>query len=182
MPFSRALRSVGPVIVFSLAVRSAIEAGDEPEFALDVRSRGARVEVAVGARFERDFDLVLRTANNPTTVGAQGWSLSVTSDGVEVCGITTSGTVGGDAEDGPPGLRDVGFETSELGDGRGIDDCADKVGAVSAVVLSLSTPITLPPDGEAVVARLTVCGDAPEALGETRPASIYYANGCGGSG
>ncbi len=139
-----------------------------------------------------EVDVVLSTAENPSeTHGAQGWSISVASENVVIDAITTDGTVS--AVDTAGGLRNTGFEKSETtmaaGDGS---ECVGLNGAVSAVVLSFVADITLPPVGDAVIAKLTVSGGdfpVPEPLlVEEDPsvtvgsARVFFANGCQGLG
>ena len=43
--------------------------------------------------------------------GAQGWSVSIETEGdCTLVGATTDGTIGGSVDDGEPGLRSGGFE------------------------------------------------------------------------
>jgi hypothetical protein len=128
--------------------------------------------------------------------GAQGWSLSVAPSGAAtLTDITTAGTIGADVNDTPPGLRDTGFEKSELtpvGDppSAGSGDCAasGNVGGVSAVVLSFTQPITLDPVNPSEVVKVTLEGTVPPA--GTGPDDeqtcetwgIAFVDGCQGSG
>ncbi|MCB9769213.1 MAG: hypothetical protein H6752_13530 [Candidatus Omnitrophica bacterium] len=76
-------------------------------------------------------------------VDVQGWSLSVGSD-CHFLDATTQGTIGADVNDDPPGIRNTGFENTQLVDpnlnGQG-------EGTVSAVVLSFTMPIVLESGG-----------------------------------
>lgn len=83
--------------------------------------------------------------------GAQGWSLSMAAEGGSIVSVTTAGT---DAAV----IFDSGFNKTQLTTGAGNE------GAVSAVVLSLLNPVTLPPMGSASIIRLTVEATAPEPL------------------
>ena len=82
--------------------------------------------------------------------GADGWSLSIAADGCTIVDATTSGTMAADVDEDPPGLRNGGFERTEL--------ARDNLytGAVSAVVLAIGQPITLPTAQPSAVLRLTV--------------------------
>jgi hypothetical protein len=165
-----------------LCANLAAQAPARPDFSYDIIPQGVTLERSPGATFLADFDLTLTTANNPSeTLGAQGWSLSIVSQGVEIAAITTRGTVAAAITDTPPGLRDNGFEKSEVTRRSG-GACEPGRGAVSAVVLSLPRIVTLPPDGTVTVARLTVEGQAPSILGEDLLASLLYLDGCTGSG
>jgi hypothetical protein len=128
-----------------------------------------------GASVGALLDCVLRPRSNPSGVGAQGWSMSMAADGARIADITTEGTVSAAVSDNPPGLRNNGFEKSELTVGPGNE------GAVSSVVLSFTVPVTLPPLVPSVVARIRVEGVAP-AIGACRTARVYYVDGLTGSG
>lgn len=131
------------------------------------------------------LDCVLSTSNNPGDGGAQGWSISVASRGGEITAITTDGTVGADVAQG--GLRSVGFEKSELTTRSGVtpgggNDCEGLNGAVSAVVLSFVNPITLDPEGSAVIARVDLDASAPAEAGACSGVEVFFADGCRGAG
>lgn len=87
--------------------------------------------------------------------GVEAWTLSVVESGdCEIVGATTAGTVAAGAGDFPPGLRQDGFEHTELTAGPGNE------GAISACVLSLSSPVTLDPAGSPHrILRLDVAPD-----------------------
>jgi hypothetical protein len=131
--------------------------------------------------FSRTIDAVITTSDNPDAEdGAQGWSMSVSAEAVELVDITTAGTLSAPVEEG--GLRDNGFEKSELAD-RGYGDCEGRTNnALSAVVLSFVRPVTLPPEGAARVARVTISAAAPAGIGQSVTARILYLDGCQGSG
>jgi hypothetical protein len=78
------------------------------------------------------------------TSGAQGWSLSIAHDGtaLSVSGVTTAGTSAGQRIQG-------GFERHEV-----VSNSSGN-GLVSAVVLSFSQPISLPPQGREHVLNAT---------------------------
>ena len=166
------------VIVLSTGVGTA---GDDPRFTFDVSPRPERIEVAPGAPFSYDCDVTLRTDGNSTEFGAQGWTLGLVSDGMTVVDVTTAGTTAADVNDDPPGLRDTGFEVSEVG-AHGVDKCVDRTSAVSSVVLSFVRQVTLPPDGVERIARVTFAGDAPTEVDDVLSASVFFLDGCGGAG
>jgi len=140
------------------------------------------------------YDLNLTEAGNDTVDGAQGWSISVSSDGVAITSITTDGTVAADVNDDPPGLRNTGFGVSETTTAfREGGECAGD-GAVSAIVLSFVMNITLPVNESSNIAKIETAGsaDAPavELTEETvdcervtaEVASISFVQGCQGAG
>src|SRR5262249_7394327 len=76
--------------------------------------------------------------------GAQGWSISLGADGGgKIVDITTAGTI-------VDSLFDGGFNKTELTTGAGNE------GAVSAVVLSFTNPVTLAPTGTADIVKVSV--------------------------
>ena len=134
-----------------------------------------------GGSYSAMIDCTLTTSNNEFGVGAQGWSISVASSGTTIESITTAGTAGADVAQG--GVRSGGFEksetTSRAGDGS---DCTGLTGAVSAVVLSFTMPVTLAIEGSAVIAKIGVTGQLPDAAGNCSQGRVFYVNGCRGSG
>ncbi len=116
--------------------------------------------------------------------GAQGWSISIAADGVEVVAGTTRGTLAAGEWEDPPGLRvEAGFHVIDLArPDRGIRDCEGLGGIVSGVVLSLISEVTLPPTGAQTVLRFTVEAVPPATLGQTAPASLAIADSCTGRG
>jgi hypothetical protein len=139
------------------------------------------------------LDCTLTTSGDTTDpvteepAGAQGWSISVRNLEATITGITTDGTVGADVNADPPGLRNTGFEKSEITEGGANPlSCPGGVdGAVSAVVLSFTLPITLSADpGTEVIAKIDVEASATfpaEGVQEDHDL-IEYADGCQGSG
>ena len=128
------------------------------------------------------YDLNLAEAGNDSENGAQGWSISLSSDGVTITSITTEGTVAADVSEG--GIRNTGFEVSETTTAfRAGDECAGD-GAVSAVVLSFVMNITLAVNESSNIARIETAGTATvSAARETVDvATIAFAQGCQGSG
>jgi len=157
-----------------------------PQFALSLSPCPSALEYGPGLEFEQTFDAVLTTTDNVDSLdGAQGWSISLSATNLEVVGITTRGTVAAKITDDPPGLMDDGFNKTELAtplDGQDEHPCAEGNGAVSAVVLSFVKPVTLPPEGDALIARVTVKGLAPADVGSTTAVSLFYVDGCRGAG
>jgi hypothetical protein len=164
---------------------AAAQAGEPtpPQFAFSVCTCPSVIERTAGQPFTLDVELCLtQTTMGEPNVGAQGWSLSVAADGVEITRITTQGTAAARFDADPPGLRRLeSFEKSEVARG-GIDECTDRSGAISAVTLSFIEPVTLPPESTVTVARITVEGDAPAEVGASLMASVVFVDGCGGSG
>ena len=131
---------------------------------------------APGTSMEFSVDLTLTSADIAGDEGPQGWSLGVTNTGVELVGVTTDGTVAADVNADPPGLRNTGFEVTEVVDP---DRNGGVQGLVSAIVLSFTMPIVLPPNQTDVIAVATyeaTIGD------EESEAMIEYANGLVGQG
>ncbi|MEM7230937.1 MAG: hypothetical protein AAF517_02105 [Planctomycetota bacterium] len=132
-----------------------------------------------GANVDSFFDVTL-TSVVDSDAGAQGWSISLSSSGVAITDITTQGTVAADVNDDPPGLRNTGFEKSETTASVGEARCAEGGdGAVSAVVLSFTMPITLPGNGTEAIARIGVAGTVGD---ESSDAAVFFIDGCRGSG
>ena len=112
--------------------------------------------------------------------GAQGWSISLTGTGcAAISGITTDGTAAADVSQG--GMRNTGFEKSEVTSGAGAgSDCEGLNGAISAVVLSFTMPITLPSDSVNDIAKLAV--DVTIAENGENTGAVSYTDGCQGVG
>ncbi|MEM7263050.1 MAG: dockerin type I domain-containing protein [Planctomycetota bacterium] len=109
--------------------------------------------------------------------GAQGWSLGIEHDGdvLTASDPTTVGTLAADVADG--GLRNTGFEKSEVVDPAANDG---RNGVVSAVVLSFTMPITLDPAETSSILNVTyTAGDAGIAEAGT---TVSFANGLRGAG
>jgi len=155
-----------------------------PRFTLSFNPCPSEVHALPAQTFDRAFDCILTTEDNPDPVGgAQGWSLSLSGDALDFKSATTQGTLAARITDSPPGLFNGGFEKTELARAeKGSGDCAGREGIVSAVVLSFSLPVTLPPNGPAAVCRFTVEGTAPATEGGTATARLFYVDGCTGSG
>jgi hypothetical protein len=115
--------------------------------------------------------------------GAQGWSISMSSVGWAITGVTTAGTIAANTTDNPPGIRNTGFEVSETTTlSRAGSGCEGRSGAVSAVVLSFIMPITLPPDVTVDIVRVTLAGEVGSKNEDCRVCTVEYVDGCRGSG
>lgn len=96
------------------------------------------------------------------TTGVQGWSLSLALEGdLLLTGATTAGTSAADVSQG--GVRNGGFEVTELVD-PSLNDQGQ--GAVSAVVLSFTMPVTLEPVGSVRILTLNAAANALQPAGE----------------
>ncbi len=99
----------------------------------------------------------------------QGWALSVAAEGCRVTGASTAGTQAADRRDSPPGVRDGGFQRTDLtGDG----------GAVDGTVLDLHGTAVLPasPDAQPILA-LTV-----QAISGCTACTVRIQDGLVGAG
>jgi hypothetical protein len=114
--------------------------------------------------------------------GAQGWSISMAADGGgAIVGVTTDGTV---AAPTPDGLVNGGFNKTELTTGAGNE------GAVSAIVLSFTLPITLPPTGTVDIIKATVEATVPACVEDENGdldcepllSRVFFVDGRRGSG
>lgn len=163
-----------------LASRGA--SSQEPSFALSFDApagvtgdAGAVVQYTATGR-------LTTTGLGDTDPGAQGWSLSMSSEGGAIVAATTAGTIAAPVADG--GLWDGGFDKTETTSGAGNE------GAVSAIVLSFTLPVTLPPAGTVDVIKLTVEATVPAPVTDDQgdPAceplnsKVLYTNGRRGSG
>ena len=133
--------------------------------------------------FEGTSQLVASIRSDLPGTGVQGWSLSSAASGgdVAIVGVTTEGTDGA-------GRFAGGFDATELStrSGEG-SECDGLLGAVSAVVLSFTMPITLDPVGEESVLILdveaTVASTEPEGEDPTVVSgTISFVDGCQGAG
>jgi len=119
-------------------------------------------------------------ADDPDCRGVQGWSISVrAADCFDVQGATTTGTAGDLALNG--GVRDTqSFERTEVVNPA---DNGGQSGVVSAVVLSLALPITLPNLEESLVllidGRIDASGVAPGGMTEPCDVDIVPADETG---
>lgn len=163
------------------AIAFSVAAEDAP-FVLSLDPCAQLVRAPAGAEVELVRTVLLTPdGEEPLSTGAQGWSLSLSADGVEIIGITTAGTLAAPRTADPPGLWDRGFERSTLTLG-GIGACADRHGAVSAVVLSIVSAVTLPLEGSSPIARLTLRGRVPGSPESALAARLRFLDGCGNPG
>lgn len=147
------LLAVGPVVAGDCPsdehpLQIVIEGGGEISSTIPAGSLGAA-----------DVHVLMRSnlAN-----GVQGWSLSVALEGdLVLTGATTDGTSAADVSQG--GVRNGGFEVTEMVD-PSLNDQGQ--GAVSAVVLSFTMPITLDPVSSARILTLNVEANAPQPADE----------------
>ena len=136
----RSRRVVG--CIWLLALPAEVAAGP-PGVGWDLTfDRPERAMAGAGSSVRADCDgqLAIRGLEAGER-GPAAWSVSISSEGCSIIDVTTAGTVGASVDDDPPGLRDQGFEKTELTRGPGNE------GAVSAVFLSFVRSVTLPPEG-----------------------------------
>ena len=119
-------------------------------------------------------DYLCTLAQEPTdTVGAQGWSISVTADEATITAISLDDT-------DTLALFSGGFKVSQTTEASKVGSaCEGKLGAVSAIVLSYTEPITLDPTKVSSIAKLSVETTIPAGGGT---AVLRYADGCQGKG
>ena len=133
----------------------------DPSF--DLRIDGPS-DVGSGFGREATYDAVATLTTSGLVegdLGAGGWSLSVSASGspASPCGFTaatTRGTIAADVNDDPPGIRNTGFEKTELVTGQRPCFTPPCAGAVSGVVLSLTALVFLPPTGSQDILNLSV--------------------------
>lgn len=160
------------LIVFGVGTASA-----QPTFDLAVAGGG---DVVGGAGVQSIELTCTMEQGGDAEGGAQGWSISLTGDGcAAITAITTDGTLAADVSQG--GIRNTGFEKSEVTNGAGAgSDCEGLNGAISAVVLSFTMPITLPSDSVNDIAQLAV--DVTISEDGDNTGTVSYTNGCQGVG
>lgn len=159
----------------ALLVASSIQAQD---YVLGFSGCADAESVGGGGDFEGTVTAAITAG--PEVLGIQGWSLSVGGNGVGISDATIDGTAGAESDEG--GLRDGGFEKTELTTGDGNE------GAVSAIVLSFTQPIVLDNIADADLLVLTINGVFP-ALDAADPetpvaaaAGVDFVDGRQGSG
>ncbi len=108
--------------------------------------------------------------------GVQGWSFSIAVDGMKAKEGTLHGTASEPAFEGGFRLLQVVDPTRPCGGGEPQGE-----GFVSAVVLSLTQPVTLLPTGTATVIALTVESAGPQGS-EPIEGRIDWKDGLAGSG
>jgi hypothetical protein len=168
--------ATGFVVAGVSACAEGTASGQEPafpDFDLAIASRervmGAPEEIL---RFPASAILRTSPAGTDGRVGARAWSLSLLArGGARIVEARTEGTP---AEPSPAGLRDGGYEKTELTQGNGNE------GVVSAVILSFLSDVFLPGSGEATLLHLTVEAVVP-AAGCTQM-DIEFVDGLVGSG
>ena len=143
-------------------------AAPNPTFAYDFGDAADQSGGCAGATSSADVDVVLVTSDNPSDEGAQSYSLGVAASGGSITAISTAGTDAG-------GLIDGGFELSELTSGDGND------GAITAVILSFTQPVSLAADGSSSVATVTVESTNPDGA-DAATVSLEVVNGLVGGG
>lgn len=131
------LGSMNPALgqeTFNLKVGAT--SGDFPNLDAD-----GIIEGDSGQAFEFDGLMSLESAGITGEEGPQGWSVGIQNEGVEILATTTAGTASAPVANG--GFVDGGFVVNEL-----IDPAKNggKTGAVQAIVLSLTLPVSLPPN------------------------------------
>ena len=137
---------------------------------------GISVAVPTGGTGAADVFAAI-VSNNEGSDGVQGWSLSAKVSGeINIVGATTEGTASADVSQG--GLRNTGFEKTEVVDP---DNNDGQQGAVSAVVLSFTMPITLDAVSTASILGLSV--ESASAQGaDAITGSITWEDGLIGAG
>lgn len=146
----------------------------DPSFHLNVDVPPGAGGLGAGPTVTVDAVCTLETQGLDEGVpGAQGWSVSVAVEGwTSVDSATIDGTAGAETDDG--GLRDGGFEKTEV--------VAEGAGAVSAIVLAFTEPVTLPPSGVQPILALSVTGDVPAIEDGAQAYRVFYQDGLQGSG
>jgi len=150
-----------------------------PRFEYTFEGCPGTLALPFGTPWQREVGIYITASENTSNQGSQGWTLGVSVTGVELLSITTAGTMAARETDIPPGLMKPspdGFNKTQLG------TCGDLKGAVSAIYLSMSEIATLPPNGPALVARLTLGGAGPEEPGEFITGRLEFQDGCRGAG
>ncbi len=154
------------------------DACEGPSFAYRIEGP-ERITGPPGSIRREEYTVLIAQFGRMQDRGAQGWSIAVAASGAEIISATTAGTLAADGNDDPPGLRNAGFEQTELASDGGV------LGAASAIVLSAIWPITLPPSGgDSPVLRLEVEFAVPavEISDSGAEASIFFHDGLRGSG
>jgi len=163
---------LGAVILTSLTLSRAKSADDMafPDFDLRIECP-ARVSGEPRSTVRFPARVVLHTSpqDSSPSSGVRAWSLSVKASGsAAIVEATTDGT------DIPAVFRPDGYEKTELTHGP------DNEGAVSAVVLSISQDVYLPPEGD--VALLNLVLEARLLQSGCAAAGVDFVDGLVGSG
>ena len=166
-----------PNLIFqaeSLGQEGGLNAGMLSESVDD--DAGLSVAVPTGGTGAVDVFAAI-VSNNAAGDGVQGWSLSASvNGGINIVGATTEGTAAADVSQG--GLRNTGFEKTEVVDP---DNNDGQQGAVSAVVLSFTMPITLDVVGTATILGISI-ESASEQGSDAITGSISWEDGLIGAG
>ena len=157
-------QEVANLTLYSLAGPVA----EEPTFAYEFGAAADQSGGCAGDTSSADVDVVLVTSDNPGAEGAQSYSLGVSASGGSISAISTDGTDAG-------GLIDGGFELSEITSGDGNE------GAITAVILSFTQPVSLAADGSSSVATVTVEAANPDTA-DAATVSLSVVNGLVGGG
>jgi hypothetical protein len=126
--------------------------------------------------FEADVFVTSRPTPQSGNLAAQAWSLSIrTSSGGDILEATHEGTA---ADDPPDGVFDTGagFRLVELTTGPG------NVGVISAVILSLVRPVTLPANGQSKLLHLRGQCQVPGPTANCNLFRMEFHDGLVGSG
>lgn len=148
--------------------------GAQGEFSYGFQDAPAVIQAETGTTVPFQIKMVLGSSGLDGANGPQGWSLSIANNGVDITGLTTSGTAAADVADG--GLRNTGFEVFEI---VNPDRNEGQQGLVQALVLSFVMPITLPPNTDQIIGLVDYEATVGAAAFE---ATILYQNGLIGSG
>ncbi|MBI4584916.1 MAG: VCBS repeat-containing protein [Planctomycetes bacterium] len=133
----------------------------------------AGISGAPGEKVTIELVATLSTSNNTTGKGSEAWSISMGAEGVKIIAISTMGTAAENALDFENRNQVV---DPDLDTGNG----PQGEGAVSGVLLSFKGDQTLPPEGKARVARITLDATMPQdgaSIGR-----IFYVDGKKGLG
>jgi hypothetical protein len=139
-----------------------------------------------------EAEVFVALSSNGAGSGVQGWSLAASitgGTGAVVREASVAGTVADDAAAIPGGLRNTGFEISEIIDpelepssGPLAGQGPQGHGVITATVLSFVTNITLDPTGTATVLRLRLSPGEALVEGPSRELGIFWRDGLQGSG
>ncbi len=183
--------TVGFCLAIAMGSRGLLYCGeDDAAFSLTATGPAEDIVALPGEIVDAEVVVTMDSVGlAPEDNGAQAWSISLSSQGWEITGVTTEGTTAADVTSEPPGIRLEGFEVSELTDGsaRTGSDCEGRRGAVSAVVLSFVNDVTLPTDAPSDILIVSVSGEVPpepENVEEDGCAEyvVEFVNGCTGGG
>lgn len=135
---------------------------------------GTEIRGEEGAVKTFQGEATLTSAGIADADGPQGWSIGVQSTGVAILAVTTDGTAVDDFFSG-------GFNVTSVIDPEEPENDG-KEGFVSAVVLSFTENITLPPNTTQVVAIADYEATIPALADSPQSASLAFVNGLKGAG